>query len=227
MRRVIRRTRTSSSSTRRRFGGDYNRNRRDDYDNDRDDNRSTQTSEPRDRDKLTSGSVKKKSPWGIIIIVIIIGVVIWAVFRGSSETTNETKQAEPESVVKAVMAALGQNRVSTAKNYVATGDSVTSNQVTTLFNNYSGYFTYDDDYINFSNMTYNLTSQSDTEAQVTVAGRADIVEVTYEIYEDEWGDEVEDEVEAVVDEFTFTGIKFSLKKTGEKWFLSEVPATIF
>lgn len=222
MRRVIRRTRSFSTSSRRRHSSDYNRDRYDDNTTDCLPDRDS----ARDRDR-PSGTPKKKSPWGIIIIVIIIGVVIWAVFRGSSGTTNETKQAGPEAVVRAVIASLGQNNKTTAKQYVATGDSTTSSQVDTLFNNYSGYFIYDDDYVDITLTSTNLTNVSDTEARVDISGTAEVVEVTYEIDEDEWGEEIEHKIEAVVDEFTFANIRFGLTKTGEEWFLLEVPATIF
>ncbi|MCK4826707.1 hypothetical protein KA005_63810, partial [bacterium] len=87
MRRVIRRTRSFSTSSRRRHSSDCNRDR---YDDDNTADRLPDRDSARDRHR-PSGTPKKKSPWGVIIIVIIIGVVIWAVFRGSSETTNETK----------------------------------------------------------------------------------------------------------------------------------------
>jgi len=162
-----------------------------------------------------------------LIIIAIIGVIIWAVTSGSSPSTNQTKQAGPEAVVKAVFNALGQNRLSTAKNYVAANDSAAKNQLETLFANYSGYFFYDDDYINFNQMNYNVASQTESAAVVSVYGQADIVEVTYEIYEDEWGEEQEDKIEEVVEQNSFSGIKFSLEKNGAEWQLSEVPTEIF
>ncbi|MFH1597448.1 MAG: hypothetical protein ABIB97_00050 [Patescibacteria group bacterium] len=218
MRREIRRTRSFGSSSRRRHN-DYDR------DIDREDDNRQDVPKEQDNDK-PSKATKKKSPWGIIIIIVIIGVVIYFATKGGSETTNTTKQAGPEAIVKAVITALGDNSKATAMNYVASGDTAVNNQVDTLFNNYSGYFIYDDDYIDFTTTT-TVVSQSDTEAVIAVTGSADVVEVTYDVYDDEWGDEVEDKVEAVTDEFSFSDIRFSLKKSGEEWNLSEVPSKIF
>ena len=224
MRRVIRRTRTSGGTSRQRYrDNDFNRN--DELEREKDDY-SERKIDPASQDKPTAPA-KKKSPWGIIIIIIIIGAVIYFATRGSSESTEETRQTAPEEVVKAVIVALGQNNKTTAKSYVASGDSAVTAQVDALFNNYSGYFTHGDDYLSFSGMNYVLINPSETEATVTVSGSAEAVEVSYEYDEDEWGDEVEYEVEAVVDEATFSTVVFNLTKTGEQWYLSQVPSTIF
>lgn len=232
-RRVISRSRTGRSSEpprrRRRSGSSFRIGRRDrDYDRDldRDYDREPRDRRPDNREPRASG--KKASPVAIVIIVVIVGALIGAAIWWGSKSTEDTRQAGPEAVTKAVVEALGTNSTATAKKYVAEGDSSTNTQVDNLFTNYADYFYIEDDYIKWEDMTYSITAQDDSSATVEVSGTAVIVEVDYiETWDDFEEDYVEEKIETAVVENDFSQAVFKLKKVGEEWYLDQVPSTIF
>lgn len=227
MRRIISRTRTGNSTGfgrgPRRFG--FGRDYEHDHDYERDVDR-----EVRERlnEREAGGPPKKTSPIAIVIVLVVIAGLIGAAVWWGSKSTQETKQTGPQAVTEAVINALGNNSIATAKNYVAEGDASVTTQVDNLFKNYEGYFIYEDDYIKWENMTYAPKDQTDSAATVEVAGTAVIVEVTYEeVWDDFEEDYVEEKVESSDEEYDFSPVEFKLKKVGEEWYLLQVPATIF
>lgn len=172
------------------------------------------------------GTGRKKSWVGIlgIIVLIIAGGAFY--FWYSTKSAEDARKAGPDAVVKEVVSALGQGSESRGKKFVETGDVAVSAKLANLFSSYQQY-TYNDDYIDWQNMKYEVKSQDEAEALIEVSGMADIVEVEKQTWTDSQGQEIEDTTEISAAQYNFSGVVFGLKKVGEEWFLAEVPSKIF
>lgn len=170
---------------------------------------------------------RKASGIAVLIVILLVGGIIAWVFWSSRKSVEKARKAGPDAVVEQVILALGQGKEGRAGNFVKEGNTATSTQVSSLFANYREYTSLGEDYIDWSNMKYEVKSISDTEAQVEVSGTAEIIEVDTTTWTDEYGQETEETTKASLGKYSFSGIIFGLKKTGEEWFLSEVPSRIF
>lgn len=203
--------------------------RRSDDDYRYDDDRLDREERRNDQDRRPATGSRKKGSWvGLVVVIVIIGGLIAAAVWWSSKSSEDTRQAGPEAVVEAVVKALGTNSLSAARDYIEEGDADTKAELETLFDTYEDYFEYQDDYIDWKYMKYDLKNKTDVAAQVEVAGTAQIIEVEVDIYYDDFEEEeVEETIETIAAEYEFSGVLFGLKKVGEEWYLDDVPDLIF
>jgi len=170
---------------------------------------------------------RKKGSVLLIVFVIMLGIGMYFFVNWySTRTAEKARKESPNKVVQELIHALGRGNKSQGEKFIKGDDNSASTQLSVLFSNYSQY-TIGDDYIEWSRMRYESKEETEEMAEITLSGDAEIIEVEKNTYTDINGDEIEEEIETSVEQYSFTEINFKLKKFGDEWFLIEIPDTIF